>query len=86
MLGIKSDGSNNVDTFNRQITRARLLPRRRQRLGKDVAEVAGLRERGRELAREVKRLTQEGDARQKRLEEARERSATAEEAFRASQV
>lgn len=57
-----------------------------QRLGKEAAEAAGLRERGRELAREVKRLTLEADARQGRLEEARERGARAEEALRASQV
>eukprot|EP00904_Undaria_pinnatifida_P008105 jgi/Undpi1/4424/HiC_scaffold_17.g07779.m1 len=56
-----------------------------QRLGKEAAEAAGLRERGRELAREVKRLTLEADARQGRLEEARERGARAEEALRASQ-
>lgn len=57
-----------------------------QRLGKEAAEAAGLRERGRELAREVKRLTQQAEIRQGKLEEARERGATAEEALRASQV
>eukprot|EP00903_Cladosiphon_okamuranus_P009871 g9377.t1 len=55
-----------------------------QRLGKEAAEAAGLRERGRELAVELKRMVKEAEARQGRLEEARDRGATAEEALRAS--
>ena len=57
-----------------------------QRLGKDAAEAAALRASTQELTRDVKRLTQEGEERQGWLQEARERSARAEEAFQASQV
>lgn len=57
-----------------------------KRLGKEAAEASGLRERGRELAREVKRLTQEAETRQGRLDEAREKGARAEEVLKASQV
>lgn len=63
-----------------------LRAHQKQRLGKEAAEAAGLRERSRELAVETKRLAKEAEARQGRLEEARERGATAEEALRASKV
>ena len=63
-----------------------LRAHQQQRLGKEAAEAAGLRERSRELAVETKRLAKEAEARQGRLEEARERGATAEEALRASKV
>ncbi|CAM9773130.1 unnamed protein product, partial [Ectocarpus sp. 8 AP-2014] len=55
-----------------------------QRLGKEAGEAARLRERGRDLAVETKRLAKEAEARQGRLEEARQKGATAEEALRAS--
>lgn len=58
----------------------------RQRLSKEAAEAARLRERGRGLAVETKRLAKEAEARQGRLEEARKKGATAEEALRASKV
>ncbi|CAM9781940.1 unnamed protein product [Ectocarpus sp. 12 AP-2014] len=57
-----------------------------QRLGKEAGEAARLRERGRDLAVETKRLAKEAEARQGRLEEARQKGATAEEALRASKV
>ncbi|CAM9236064.1 unnamed protein product [Ectocarpus sp. 6 AP-2014] len=55
-----------------------------QRIGKEAGEAARLRERGRDLAVETKRLAKEAEARQGRLEEARQKGATAEEALRAS--
>ncbi|CAM9301781.1 unnamed protein product [Ectocarpus sp. 13 AM-2016] len=55
-----------------------------QHLGKEAGEAARLRERGRDLAVETKRLAKEAEARQGRLEEARQQGATAEEALRAS--